>query len=117
MTRGAAWSAVGEHPSQSRFTAKSCQRLPAVVGPDNLNRVQFGCICGKSVDAEPWSGGNESTHGGGDVSVQDVPHEHDRAVELLMGGVEQGGEVRFAEAFFSPGRRCGTQSGCAWCRV
>ena len=68
------------------------------VRPDLLDGVEFGCVCGQRVDAKPWPGGDEGTHGGGDVPVQVVPDEHDRTTELLMGGVEQGGEVSFTEA-------------------
>lgn len=33
------------------------------------------------------------------MAAEVVPHEHDRPAELLMRGIQQGGEVVFAEAF------------------
>src|SRR5579859_7370767 len=33
------------------------------------------------------------------MAAEVVPDEHDRGAKLLVGGVEQGGEVRLAEAF------------------
>ena len=67
------------------------------MGPGLLDWVELAGVGGQGVDAQSRPGRGESPHGGGDVTVEIVPDEHDRAVELLMGGVEQGGEVGFTK--------------------
>ena len=70
-------------------------------GPDALDRVEVGCIGGQLVDGQPVLPGDELPHAVGEMDVEVVPDEHDRAAELLMGSDEQVAVVGPGEALAS----------------
>jgi len=53
------------------------------------------------LDGQSVPSGDELPHPGGEVDVQVVPDEHDRAAELLVGGDEQVAAVGPGEALAS----------------
>src|SRR5580693_3442765 len=74
------------------------------VGPDRFNRVQFAVVRRELVDGQPVPGCEQLAHRAADVGVQIVPDQYDRAVQLLVGGVQEPGVVRLGEplALISP---------------
>ncbi len=67
--------------------------------PDLLHRVQLVRIRRQLEDGQPGPGRDQLGHRGADVAIQVVPHDHQRASELLMRGVEEPGVVCLGEAF------------------
>lgn len=55
------------------------------VGPHSLDRVEFPRVGGQLVDHQSPASGDQLLHGLAAVSVQVVPDQDDRAVELPVG--------------------------------
>src|SRR5438874_7135259 len=68
------------------------------VRPDAFGGVEVGGVGGQLDEVQPVPAGDQVAHRGADVRVQVVPDQHDGGLEVLVGGVEQGGVVGFGEA-------------------
>src|SRR5689334_867576 len=68
-------------------------------GPDAFDRVEVGCVGRQLEDGEPVAGGDVAAHSGRQARVEIVPDQHDRAAELLVGGLDQVAVVLPGEAF------------------
>jgi hypothetical protein len=66
--------------------------------PDHLDRVEVGTAGGQLVDGEPLVRGDELSHPLGQMGVQIVPDQYDRAVELRVRGDDQVAVVASGEA-------------------
>jgi hypothetical protein len=62
------------------------------------DRVQLVRIGREPVDRQPVPRRDQAHHRAADVHVEVVPHQGDGAAELLVGGVQQPGEVCLSEA-------------------
>ena len=65
-------------------------------GSDGAELVRTGR---ELADGQPVPGPGQLGHGGADVGIEIVPDDHDRAGELLMGGIQQPGVVGLGEPF------------------
>jgi hypothetical protein len=66
--------------------------------PHALVRVEVWCVGGEREDGQPVAGIEEFAHRRVGVPRGVVPHEHNRPAELLVGGIQQAGEIVFPES-------------------
>lgn len=62
-------------------------------GPDALDGVEIGRVGRRWEDREPVTVSDLLTHSCGEVAVEMVPDQQDRAAELVAGGLDQVGVV------------------------
>ena len=67
------------------------------VRPDWFHRVQLVRIWREPVDRQPVPRCDQAGHRVADVHIEVVPHHDEGAGELLVGGVQQCGAVRFGD--------------------
>ncbi len=65
--------------------------------PNRLHLDIHASVRREPVDPQPGPGNDQLAHRAADVGVQAVPHHHERAAELLVGGVQEPGVVGLGE--------------------
>ena len=70
---------------------------PFQVGPDRLHRVQLRRVSRQLEDRQPVPVRDQLAHRPARVSVQPIPDQDERAVQLLVRGVQEPGVVRLGE--------------------